>query len=43
MKTVTQDQILELQEEPDRIRNICILAHVDHGELNRTDNDLTTF
>ena len=32
MKTVTQEQLLELQGQPKLIRNICILAHVDHGK-----------
>lgn len=28
---MTLDKLLELQGQPKFIRNICILAHVDHG------------
>lgn len=27
------DKIIALQRSPANIRNLCILAHVDHGEL----------
>ena len=30
---VLPEQVAALQQLPDRIRNICILAHVDHGKL----------
>ena len=28
------EAVLELQQKAESIRNICILAHVDHGTLN---------
>ena len=31
MPPVTKSQIAELQKRPESIRNICILAHIDHG------------
>ena len=33
MKPLTLEKITELQKHPANIRNICILAHVDHGRL----------
>ena len=30
---VTVDKIKELQKRTKQIRNVCILAHVDHGNL----------
>ena len=33
MKTTTPEKLAELQRTPRNIRNICILAHVDHGKL----------
>ena len=32
MRTTTPQRLSELQKNPKNIRNICILAHVDHGE-----------
>jgi len=32
MRTTTPQHLCELQKNPKNIRNICILAHVDHGK-----------
>lgn len=32
MRSFAVQEVLQLQSKPENIRNICILAHVDHGQ-----------
>ncbi|KAK0623489.1 P-loop containing nucleoside triphosphate hydrolase protein [Immersiella caudata] len=42
MPVVTPDKLAKLQQNADDVRNICILAHVDHGKTSLTDALLAT-
>ncbi|KAI0526309.1 P-loop containing nucleoside triphosphate hydrolase protein [Xylaria bambusicola] len=42
MPVVTPEKLAGLQQKADDVRNICILAHVDHGKTSLTDALLAT-
>ncbi|PBP21394.1 elongation factor Tu GTP binding domain-containing protein [Diplocarpon rosae] len=42
MPVVNPEKLVALQRNPEGIRNICILAHVDHGKTSLTDALIAT-
>ncbi|KAG0648767.1 Elongation factor 1 [Hyphodiscus hymeniophilus] len=42
MPIVNPEKLVALQQNPEGIRNICILAHVDHGKTSLTDALIAT-
>jgi ribosome assembly protein 1 len=42
MPGVGSQQIISLQSQAEQIRNICILAHVDHGKTSLSDSLLAS-
>lgn len=42
MPAIPPSQLVALQSNPDNVRNICILAHVDHGKTSLTDSLIAT-
>lgn len=42
MPAIPPSKLVALQSNPQNIRNICILAHVDHGKTSLTDSLIAT-
>jgi len=42
MPAIPPSRLIALQSNPQNIRNICILAHVDHGKTSLTDSLIAT-
>ncbi|KAF2026893.1 P-loop containing nucleoside triphosphate hydrolase protein [Setomelanomma holmii] len=42
MPVVPPEKLIQLQQAADNVRNICIMAHVDHGKTSLTDALIAT-